>query len=74
MSITALGWNTSGFDLSEPAVSGGVEDPEIAMVLLPIVAPKDVELLLEEGGCVVLNLWRLDGLAILINMIIVTLV
>jgi hypothetical protein len=56
MTIATLRWITSrtlGFD---PLQGLRVEDPQVRMVLLPIVSSEDIELLLVKGRSVVLYL------------------
>ena len=63
MAISALGLNSSWFQTALPAVLFNVEHSQIAVILLAVIASENIELVLVKGGCVVLNLRRLDRLA-----------
>lgn len=68
MAISSLRRYTSRFDLSQPAISLGVENSQIAMVLLSVISTENVQLFIEQSRCVVFNLWRLDVLIALVSL------
>ena len=70
MTISPLGWDSTRFDLFQPAVSCCVKNSEVAVVLLPIISAEYIQLLLEESGGMILYLRCLDRLTILKGLIV----
>lgn len=68
--ISSLWWNTTRFDLSKPAVSLCIKNSQITMILLSIIATKNVKLFIEQSRCVVLYLGCLNILIALIILLI----
>ena len=72
MTISSLRWDSTRFDLFQPAVSCCVKNSEVAVVLLPVISAEYIQLLLEESGGMILYLRCLDRLAILKGLIVFT--
>ena len=65
VSIATLRWHTSWLRRPDPAVSFGVEHSEIIMIFLAIVSTKDIQLFVKKCGRMILDLRRLNHLAII---------
>lgn len=56
MAIPALWRSSTWFDGLLPAVLVRVEHPQIAVVFLSVISSEDIQLLIEQCGCVVFDL------------------
>jgi hypothetical protein len=56
VSIPACGSSAARSFGLDPLEGIGIEDSEVTVILLAVIAPEDVELLVVESGCMILNL------------------
>jgi hypothetical protein len=69
MAISTLWRETSRFDRSLPTVSLGVKHAQVIMILLPIVAAKNVQFVLEQSRRVIFYLRGLDHRPIIVLLV-----